>query len=457
MINCHFKSVSKLSVMSLFLCFTSFSSIVQAVETTVTSGTVRIKDDHYSLSNPLHNDKDSSGKLLSTMTYDSAKVNELGAAFSMEYRNVPGTSGFDGYAQGTVGGAKYGGAWHSGSFSLTGMPVQIKELDDSLRLQWKTFQKNAYDENDKWWATINVIFDSLGRHIEPEDTDRDFDIVIELERYEQDELSDKSPGNSSYWWFARNSDGTIKPFVLTIDGKEYRWGVRYKFFNYPQSHNSEHKNNKVHIKYIPMDNSNVAPYLDHPLKTFVDTAKAYLQDTDLPDAEMALSVAKMDDNLWVKSVRAGYEVYTGESTLGNEYFRTEIDVTSPNAPSGLSVNSADNLTINWSANSSDDPIEYYNVYRSVDGAAFKLLDVKVYTNQYVDLDVIEGKNYEYYVTATDRSFNTSQDSDVINATGSVTPTPAPVVEETESDTSSGGGSFAWLLAGGLFLLRRRVL
>ncbi|TRX53866.1 fibronectin type III domain-containing protein [Thalassomonas sp. M1454] len=456
-----------LATSTLLTMSASFSTLLNAEEREVLSATISIEDDRYSLSNPLHNDKNSEGQIISTMTYDSSKVDELGAAFSMEYKNIPGTTGFDGYVQGAVGGVKYGGKWHPGDITLTGMPIQIKELDNSFRLQWKTFQQNAYDEDDQWWATINVILDSLGAHLQPNEDDRDFDVVIQLERYEQDKLTDKSKGNNSYWWFARNSDNSIKPFVLTIDGKEYHWGVRYKFFNYPEGHNNVHKNNKVHVKYIPIDNANVAPYLDHPLKTFVDSAKDYLQFTDLPAEELSLANEKMDDELWIKSVRAGYEVYTGESTLGNEYFRTEIDMTPPEAPTDLALDiTSDKLVLTWQYDSIDDPIEHYIVYRSVNGSAFEPVDMKVYTKEYIDLDISEGNSYEYYVTATDRSFNISQDSDVVDMTGEIVPTPTtpdpttnptPEVEEPESDSSSGGGSLVWLLASGLLILRRNIL
>ena len=42
-----------------------------------------------------------------------------------------------------------------------------------------------------------------------------------------------------------------------IEGIEYQWAVRYKFFTYPEGDPNEHKNNKVHLKFIPIDNNHV--------------------------------------------------------------------------------------------------------------------------------------------------------------------------------------------------------
>ncbi|WOH39418.1 putative Ig domain-containing protein [Thalassotalea fonticola] len=396
---------SKSALIFLTLIFLSVSLFSQAAVTDRANAI--IKADHYSLHNQLFDDG-------SDMVYEPSKITELGAAFSIDYTD-PGGNGMDAYLNGGVGGVKSGGAWHPGDYSLTGMPVQIQNLDNSFRLQWDTFQINAADANDKWWATINVIFDAGTETSEPVASDRDFDIVIEFERYEQDELTDKAKeNNTSYWWFARNSDSSLKPFILNIDGDDYEWGVRYKFFQYPVGHANEHKNNKVHIKYIPIDNNNVAPYLDHPLKTFVDNGIDYIQYLSLPAEELALAQEKVaDENLWIKSVQAGYEVYTGEFTIGNKYFKTLVDTSAPESPDNLSATQTDNVVnLSWD-HISEDALQGYKIYRSVNEGIFELLTDNIYSNDFIDADILADVSYEYYVTAYDRSFNESSASQTV--------------------------------------------
>ncbi|TRX53924.1 putative Ig domain-containing protein [Thalassomonas sp. M1454] len=404
----------KVSALSLLMIASGFTTTAYAA--IVTKANTVIKADHYLLSNNLYNDG-------SDMSYDPAQVDVLGAAFSINYVDAGG-SGMDAYVQGTVGGAKSGGAWRPGDYSLTGMPVQIQSLDNNFRLKWKTFQNSdAHDADDKWWATINVIFDAGTDVSEPIAADRDYDVVIQMERYEQDTLTDKEKANNnSYWWFARNPDSSIKPLVLNVDGIDYEWAVRYKFFQ-----NSGDDNNKVHIKFIPVDNSNTPPYIDHPLKTFVDATVDYLQYIDIPSAELSLANEKVaDPNLWVKSVRAGYEVYTGQFTVGNEYFKTVIDLTAPDTPENLSaIENSDHIAVNWDE-VNDLALQNYILYRSVNGGNFTPVAADLYNGSYNDSDVLTGNNYDYYVTAQDRSFNESPASTIVNQSFGGVSNNAPV-------------------------------
>jgi hypothetical protein len=283
-----------------------------------------IKTDHYGLVNPLWNDTPAS-----PMSYDPAQVDALGAAFSIDFVN-PGGTGFKGYPSGTVGGFKTGGKWYPGDPLLTGMPIQIKDLGYDFKIQWEVSQLNANDADDKWWASINVIFDGGVELAEPVPADRDFDIVIEFERYAQEDLSDNPDGNTAYWWFARNPDGSIKPYVIEVAGMNYEFALRYKFFR-----NSGDKDNKVHLKYILIDNNNPPPYLDHSLKGFIDTGFDYVQYADLGAAEQTLASQKMNTNLWIKAVSAGYEVYEGVSTLVQNQLKTVF---------GAGVNQPPNFT-----------------------------------------------------------------------------------------------------------------
>ena len=378
---------------------------------TVTSFTTVIKQNHnISLENALFNEG-------SFMTYDSNSViiDSVGAAFSIDYINQDGGTNFDGYPSGSIGGVKKGGVYYPANFSASGMPVQLQGLEHDFRLKWKTFQINADDVDDKWWATINVIFDIGAANLEPVSTDRDYDLVIQFERYEQDALTDNPNTGGPYWWFARESNGDLKPFSLMIEGVEYQWAIRYKFFNYGTGNPNAHKNNKVHIKFIPIDNNHIPLELDHPLKRFVDATVDYLQYVNLPAAELNLANQKVaDPNLWVKTVSAGYEVYSGNSTLGQDYFYTIVDNIVPDEPTNLTLTPLGNSVIlNWDTHPTDN-YESYTVYRSENGGQFTKLDSLVYTNTYEDPTIVNGVDYEYYITVLDRSFNESSPSNTVN-------------------------------------------
>ena len=361
-------------IITLFIVSTGKSQI-----DTVTSFTTVIKPNHnISLENALYDEG-------SFMTYDSssAMINLNGAAFSIDYINQDGGTNFDGYPSGSIGGVRKSGVYYPGNYSACGMPGQLQSLEHDFRLKWKTFQINADDVDDKWWATINVIFDIGAANLEPVSTDRDFDIVIQFQRYEQDALTDNPNTGGAYWWFARDSNADVKPFSLMIEGIEYQWSIRYKFFNYPSGHNNEHKNNKVHIKFIPIDNNHIPSELDHPLKRFVDATVDYLQYVNLPAAELNLANQKVaNPNLWVKKVSAGYEVYSGNSTLGQDYFYTIVDNITPDEPTNLTLTPlANSFVLNWVTHPTDN-YESYTVYRSENGGQFTKLDSLIYTNTY---------------------------------------------------------------------------
>jgi hypothetical protein len=358
-----------------------------------------------------------SGGLSSSMTYETADKNDKNAAFIFNC-TIPSTAlpvGFKGYPSGTIGGFKANGTYYPGVRSACGMPVQIKDLNNDLRIKWRVSQQNATDADDKWWASINVIFDNGTATSEPATDDRDYDLVIELNRYENEVLTDEPISNNDYWKFARtdknNSSSPLKTFDLNYGGQIYKWAVRYKFFNYPATDPKAAKNNKVHVKFIAMYAGNaVAPYLDHPLKAFVDATKDYLQYVSLsPDEQTKVNAEVALPNTWVKSVSAGYEVYTGAFTVKNDVFKITIDNTAPTAPTGLSsVKNSNNVFLNWS-DITTDSIEHYKIYRSTNSGAFQLLDSS-YISQYTDNTVNNSTNYSYYVKAIDRSFNVSNQS-----------------------------------------------
>lgn len=364
----------------------------------------------YSLTNPLV----SNG---STMSYTIADIPSKGAAFSINYINQGGT-GFDGYPSGKVGSAKAGGTYYSGNPALCGMPVKIGDLGYNLRINWNTIQTNANDSDDKWWATINVIFDSSDASLEPNPLARDYDLVIQHVSYQQDDLLDKpNTSNGSYWYFARDLVGDIKPFTLFLNGNYYHWAVRYKFFDYPIGDPNEYQNDKVHIKFIPIDNNAPIPFFDHPLKDFINCTKDYLAFLTLTTNELVLANEKVADTaLWIKQLAAGYEVYTGNSTLANDFFFVRLDSIKPDRILDLTLTTfSDSLQLNWSQ-SSDTAFDQYKVYRSENNGPFVIIADSVRINTYTDLTLNPNSNYKYYVSVLDRSYNESDSSNVVETT-----------------------------------------
>ena len=396
-----FKSLIKL----LILFYASFATAQTA---SVDQFNLLIQSNHnFGLSNPLWNDANCS------MTYIPGQISSNGAAFSFNFVN-PGGNGFKGYPSGTVGGFKQGSNYSPGNVLACGLPVQINNLNHDLRIKWKVSQQNAWDADDKWWATINVIFDNTPPSFQPIQEDRDYDLVIEFDRYEQEDFNDvSSTTNQVYWYFARNIDNSLKTFDLQIDGALYSWAVRYKFFNYPVGHPDFDKNDKVHVKFIPIDNNNVAPYLDHSLKMFIETSLDYLQYVNLTPAELTLAQTKVaDPNLWIKSISAGYEVYTGSFTVKNDYFYTILDNTPPSSPINLTAIEVSNgVNLNWDA-IPDLDFNAYKIYRADNGGSFSLLAENIYTTNYLDATALTNNSYSYYIIAEDRSFNLSNPSNI---------------------------------------------
>lgn len=227
----------------------------------------------------------------------------------------------DAYPNGTIGGIQNNGHWFPGNKDLTGMPTLLSELDDSMIVQWKVSQENAWDDDkgnmDKWMTSINMIFDDGNVDKKPLAEDRDYDLVIELNSHNfNNSTVDVTTGNKRNY-LAKDKDGNLLTFNLIVDGKTYKYAVWYKFY-----YNSGDKNNKVHVKYIPINEENVPPYLNHSVNAFIKNSWSYIEFTDMPAKERALAYKKVaKSSLYLKSIRAGYEVYKGQSTLRNDFFR----------------------------------------------------------------------------------------------------------------------------------------
>ncbi len=256
----------------------------------------------------------------STMHYCSERIDSHGSAFELAYVD-PGGTGMDGYPNGVVGGVQNSGSWLPGNVKLTGMPVLLGDLDDRMIVQWKTSQSNAHDENDKWMASINLIFDTGDPSAKPDPAARDYDLVIESYSFRFNNSTEDVTEGSKRNYFARNKDGSLRTFDIVVDGKVYKYAVRYKFY-----YGRGDKDDKVHVKYIPIDEENVPPYLNHSIAQFIDNSREFIQYAKMPDEERVLANEKVAKaTLYLKSIRAGYEVYQGESTLRNDFFRVVFD------------------------------------------------------------------------------------------------------------------------------------
>lgn len=395
--------------MKKILFFYLFTFNISLSQIEVIQFNTMIQSNHnFGLSNPLWD------VLNCNMFYTPSEVISKGGAFSFNFVN-PGGNGFKGYPSGVIGGFKQGGVYYPGNVLTSGFPVQISNLNPNLRLKWKISQQNANDIDDKWWATINVIFDNTAPNLEPVQANRDYDLVIQLKSYEQENFTDVSrSGNDVYWYYARNNDNSLKTFDLFIDGNLYQWAVRYKFFNYPVGDPNEDKNDKVHIKFIPINNNNVAPYLDHSLKLFINTTYDYLQYVNLSPAEAILAQQKVaDPNLWIKSVSAGYEVYTGAFTVKNDYFYSLIDNVVPTTPLNLIGSEVGGtFQLNWD-NIPDLDGDSYKVYRATNNGPFQLIAQNIYYPNFTDTNFNNVNSYTYYVVSQDRSFNLSLPSNQV--------------------------------------------
>lgn len=397
-------------IIRLIFFWIFFTGFCKAQINTVSQYSTMLKSNHnIGLTHPLF---DQSNNL---MQYNSGLVDANGAAFTY-YFNNPGGTGYKGYPSGVIGGFKSGGAYYPGNFIACGLPVQISSLTNNLRIRWKVSQQNANDIDDKWWATINVIFDSGTATSEPDPNARDYDLVIALKQYQQEDTINepKVIGGGAYWYFAKNSDGSLKTVDLNYNGTIYKFAVRYKFFSYNLGDPNYDKNNKVHTKFIPIDNNNVAPYLDHSLKFFIDKTKEYLQYANLPTAELTLANQKVaDPTLYVKSIAAGYEVYTGSFTINNDYFYTIIDNTLPATPTNLTIQrNIGNVILHWN-DALDNDFDSYKVFRSVNGGSYNLLATNINISSYTDNTVSIGNTYSYYIVSQDRSYNQSLASNTV--------------------------------------------
>ncbi len=273
---------------------------------------------YYSIKNYLNHD-------FSTMYYFQELFNEdHGGSYVLEYLDQGG-QGMDSYPSIVIGGTKVGGTYYTSDEAVIGMPVKLSEISETLSFDFKTSQENALDSDDKWMSSINFIFDNYGTEdSELVNDDRDYDLVVMHEYHNFNDSLEENPltanTTSTHWYFARNADGSLKPYELNIDGENYSYAVRYKFFI-----NSGAKDNKAHVRFMPIGNENIPPVLKVNVKDIVQASRDYLpyvnltQDLrDLAESNIALPDA------WLKSINAGYEMYTGESLIKIDKFKVSL-------------------------------------------------------------------------------------------------------------------------------------
>ncbi len=255
-----------------------------------------------------------------SMFYCSDFMNtDHGGGFQLDYIDIY-EGGMDGYPNVRIGGAKVGGSWHVGDKAVVGMPVQIKDIHPDMSFTWLSSQTEAWDVDDKWMSSINFIFDINGTETsEPDNAQRDYDLVVKAQSFNfSDDLNDQAEVlNQKMFFFARNTDGSLKPYELTLDGLVYTYAIRYKFFV-----GAGDKDDKAHIKLIPYGSNGAPPVAKINVKHLIATTKDYIQYAAIPEPQLSLAYEKIaGDNTWLKAIAAGYEVYTGESTLRVDQFK----------------------------------------------------------------------------------------------------------------------------------------
>lgn len=102
------------------------------------------------------------------------------------------------------------------------------------------------------------------------------------------------------------------------------------------------------------------------------------------------------------------------------------DLQPPTAPGALSASAASpsEIDLSWTASTDNVAVTGYNIYRSLDGAAYLPAGTSS-TTGFADLGLSQGTTYWYQVTAVDAAGNESEASNVATAT-----TPVPTVTVT---------------------------
>jgi len=311
------------------------SLLCDTISSSMVNGNIIIMNS-YGLGNTLDSD-------YSTMYYCPSIFNEEhGGGFQLHYTDQGG-SGMDAYPNVKVGGIKSRGVYTPGDKNIVGMPALIESLPTSMNFEWITSQKNAFDGDDKWMASVNFIFDAAGTSIsEPETASRDFDIVVKSQSHnfsdDLNDLSKEETTGTAFWYFARWDDGSLKPYEYNFNNINYQYAVRYKFF-----FGAGDKDDKVHVKFIPFGSAGAPPVTLLNVVDLIAASREYFQYAALPAEQEELAKAKVAKNgTWLKAINAGYEVYTGKSILKTDKFKVNIHPTNINLKHRLDPSTSPN-------------------------------------------------------------------------------------------------------------------
>ncbi|MGF1484530.1 MAG: hypothetical protein ACFBZ8_09215 [Opitutales bacterium] len=96
----------------------------------------------------------------------------------------------------------------------------------------------------------------------------------------------------------------------------------------------------------------------------------------------------------------------------------------PATPTGLTFFTSSIIRLDWDSNLEPDFLEYA-IFRSVDGVNFSQIATSAFSS-FIDFEVVEGLNYQYFVTAIDRGGLESDASEIlVVALGDAQPDPDP--------------------------------
>ncbi|ANW96522.1 hypothetical protein AXE80_09640 [Wenyingzhuangia fucanilytica] len=73
--------------------------------------------------------------------------------------------------------------------------------------------------------------------------------------------------------------------------------------------------------FIRYGKNGIVPVLNINVKDIIATSKNYVQFANIPESKKHLIAKLAPDNCWLKSINAGYEVYTGNSILKIDKFK----------------------------------------------------------------------------------------------------------------------------------------
>lgn len=154
-----------------------------------------------------------------------------------------------------------------------------------------------------------------------------------------------------------------------------------------------------------------------------EQAATLLNKTPVNQTDYSDSSFEFDNKYFyfVRSVSLGSGGEPLESSESNIVSITPKDVFPPAPPAAITIAAApNNLSVFFATNTEND-VAGYRVFRSLDkelavAAWQNVTPVLLTTNTFQDRDVVSGKTYYYYLTAVDKTGNSSQPSEIVSET-----------------------------------------